>query len=331
MRCRGPIVHSPNAWTSCAKRGMCQHLAGAMQLAGSRYTRVSIGVDGTNRWNRGYVQYAVAGPWSGPSDLASWWLFEGSEEWATVYRMQTECNFDAQIRAAQALCLPHADKVECQLLPFVRADGRARVIMARGAFFAKESLGAMICHCCGKNGQIVLQWFGGPELAMAGIEGPTRLTGVFRDIPSERCIPNYGAHGASRVAWARNGMVSVLREHGGMSVPSTAKFVQDSVNGARKAARSARPGRRGSKKANRKGQIGIKLGAAVHFVRVRLWVPLLQKVGGIIGGHQVVGRPWVDVCRDSPPKARGDHPTCCFSTTRWRPHLLYRRLTPHYS
>ena len=36
----------------------------------------------------------------------------------------------------------------------------------------------------------------------------------------------------------------------------------------------------------------------VCFVRVRLWLPLLQKVGTIIGGHQVGGRPWVDVCRD---------------------------------
>ena len=46
------------------------------------------------------------------------------------------------------------------------------------------------------------------------------------------------------------------------------------------------------------GQIRIKSGAAVHFVRVRLWLPLLQKVGTIIGGHQVGGRPWLDVCRD---------------------------------
>ena len=84
----------------------------AMQPGGSRYTWVTIGVDGTNRWNRGYVHCAVVGLWSRPKDVTSWWLFEGSEQWATVYRMQTECNFDAQIQAAQALRLPHADGVE---------------------------------------------------------------------------------------------------------------------------------------------------------------------------------------------------------------------------
>ena len=111
--------------------------------------------------------------------------------------------------------------------------------------------------------------------------------------------PDYGAHGVLRVCHcALNVMVSVLREHGGMLRPSAAKLVQDSVNGARKVARTARPGCRGSKKANNKGQIRIELGAAVHFVRVRLWHPLLQKVGTIMGGHQVGGRPWVDVCRD---------------------------------
>ena len=112
-------------------------------------------------------------------------------------------------------------------------------------------------------------------------------------------IPDYGAHGVLRVSHcALNGMVSVLREHGGMSRPLAAKLARDSVNGARKVARTARPGRWGYEKANKKGQIHIELGAAVHFVRVRLWLPLLQKVGTIIGGHQVGGRPWVDVCRD---------------------------------
>ena len=89
---------------------------------------------------------------------------------------------------------------------------------------------------------------------MAGIEGRPRLTGVFRDIPSERRIPDYGAHGLLRVSHcALNGMVSVLREHGGMPRPSAAKLVQDSVNGARRVARTARPGRWGSEKANKKG------------------------------------------------------------------------------
>ena len=67
---------------------------GPLQPGAQRNTRVTIGVDGTNRWNRAYVHCAVAAPDCGPTQLASWWLFEGSEMWATVYSMQSECDFD---------------------------------------------------------------------------------------------------------------------------------------------------------------------------------------------------------------------------------------------
>ena len=204
---------------------------------------MTIGADGINWWNRGYVDCAMAGPWSGPNDLASWWLYEGSEQWAMVYRMQTECNFDAKIRAAQPLPLPHAYGVERQPWLCRRADGKAHVILAGGGSFTKKDPGAMVCHCCGKNRETVLQQFGGAKVAMAGIEGRPRLTAVFRDIPSERRIPYYGGHGVLRVSHcAANGMVGVLREHGGMWRPSTAKVVRDSINGAQKVARTARPG-----------------------------------------------------------------------------------------
>ena len=271
----------------------------AMQTGGSRYTLLTIGVHGTNRWNRGYVHCAVAGWWSGPNDLANWWLFEGSDQWPTVCRMQTECNVDSQLRAAQALRLPHADGVERQPLLFLRADGKAHLILVGGECFTKKSLGGMVRHCCGKNREAVLHRFGAAEVAMAGIEGRSRLTGVFHDIPLGRRIPDYGAHGVLRVSHcALTGMVRVLREHGGMLRGSAANLVQDSVNRAQKNARTARLGRWGCEKTYNKGLIGIELRAAVHFVRVRLWLPLLQKVGTIIGGHQVGGRPGVDVCRD---------------------------------
>ena len=214
-----------------------------------------------------------------------------------MYRMQTECNFDAQIGAAKALRLPHADGVERRPLLFLWAHGKAHVILAGADSFAKKSPGTMVCHCCGKNRQTVPQRFAGAEVAMAGIEGQPRLTCVFRDIPLERRIPDYGSRGVLQVShFALNGMVSMLRKHGGMSRPLAAKLVQDSVNVARKVAITARPGRWGSEKANGNGQIRIKLGATLHFVRVRLWLPLLQKVGTIVRGHQMGGRTWVDVC-----------------------------------
>ena len=241
----------------------------------------------------------MAGPWFGPNNLARWWLFEGSGQWATVYRMQNECNFDAQIRAAQALRLHHANRVEHHPLLFLWADGKAHVILAGGDSFTKKSPGAMVGHCCGKNCGSVLQRFRGAEVAMAGIEVRPRLTGVFHEIPSERLIPDHGVHGVLRVSQCTlNGMVSVLREHGGMFPPLAVKLVQDSINGARMVVRTARPARWGSEKANKKRPKRINFGATVLFLRVRLWLPLLQKVETIIGGHQVGGPPWVDVCRD---------------------------------
>ena len=67
--------------------------------------------DGTKRWNRAYVHCAVVAPGCGPTHLANWWLFEGSEMWATVYSMQSESDLLTQLRAATALQLPHADRV----------------------------------------------------------------------------------------------------------------------------------------------------------------------------------------------------------------------------
>ena len=144
--------------------------------------------------------------------------------------MQSECDFDAQIGAAEVFCLPYTDGVECEPLFFLRADGKAHVILTGEDGFTKKSPRAMVCDCCGKNREAVLQRFGGGEVAIAGIEG--------QDIPLERHIPDYGAHGVLRVAHcAVNGMVKVLREHGCLSRTAAARLVQEYMNGARKAAR----------------------------------------------------------------------------------------------
>ena len=59
-----------------------------------------------------------------------------------------------------------------------------------------------------------------------------------------------------------------------------------------------RPGRWGAEKANAKGHVRLELGAALQFVRARLRVPVLQTVGGDIGGHWVGGMEWVVVCHE---------------------------------
>ena len=109
---------------------------------------------------------------------------------------------------------------------FVQADGKAHVLLDGGDGFAKQSPGAMVCHCCSKNRDTVLQRFGSAEVANAGIEGTVRFTGVFRDIPADRRIPDYGAYGVLRVCnSAFSGTVGVLMAQGGMSRGNAARLV----------------------------------------------------------------------------------------------------------
>ena len=213
--------------------------------------------------------------------------------------MQSECDFDTQLRAATALQLPHADGVARSPLFFVRADGKAHIMLAGGDGFTKKSPGAMVCHCCGANREMVLRKFGGQEVALEGIKGHVRRTGVFLDIPAGRRVPDFGAHGFMCVAIVTvNRIVRVIVTHGGVSRKSAATMVQGVLNGARKVDGTVRPGKWGADKADAKGQLRIELGAAAHFVKARLWGPLLQVVAPLITNHQVGGRPWLDVCTE---------------------------------
>ena len=163
-----------------------------------------------------------------------------------------------------------------------------------------KARGAFVCQCCSKNDDTVLRRFGGAEVANAGIEGTVRFTGAFRVIPADRRIPYYGAHGVLRVCnSAFSGTVGVLTAQGGKSRGNTAGLVQRVVTGARKAPGTVRPRRWGAKKATAKGHVRLELGAALHFLRARLWVRLLQTMGGEIGGHQLGGKEWVAVCHEA--------------------------------
>ena len=161
--------------------------------------------------------------------------------WGTMYRMQLECDFDAQLYAAVALQLPHADWLARSPLCFLRADGKANIMSAGGDGFTKKNSRAMVCHRCGVNRSMVLRKFGGQEVALQGIKGPARVTGEFRYKPSDRRTPNFGAYGVMRVAIAGlNGMVRVLITHGGASKSAAARMVQGVVNGTRKVARTVK-------------------------------------------------------------------------------------------
>ena len=129
----------------------------------------------------------------------------------TVYRMQLECDFNAQLRAAVALQLPHVDGLARNPLFFLQADGKAHNILAGGHGSTKKSPGAMACHCCSANRSAVWRTFGGQEVALERNNGRTHVTAVFRDTPSDRRISDLGAHEIMCVAIARlNRTVSVL-------------------------------------------------------------------------------------------------------------------------
>ena len=172
---------------------------------------MTTGVAGRKTVKWGLRALCRGAPGGGPTQLASWWLFEGSEMWATVFNMQSECDFDAELRAATALQLPHVDGVARSPLFFVWADGKAHIMLAGGNGFTKKSPGAIACHCSGANGETVLRKIGGQEVAVEGIKGHVRLIGGLRDIPADRRVPDFGAQGVMRVANAGvNGIVRVL-------------------------------------------------------------------------------------------------------------------------
>ena len=79
-------------------------------------------------------------------------------------------------------------------------------------------------------------------MALEGIKGRVRLTRVFRGIPADRRVPDFGGHGIMPVAIAEiNGIVRVLVTHGGVSRKSAPTMGQGVLNGARKVARTVRP------------------------------------------------------------------------------------------
>ena len=171
--------------------------------------------------------------------------------WAVVWSMQSEFDFDTQLRAATAVQLPHADGVARSPLFFVQADGKAHIMPAGGDGFTKKSPGAMVCRCCGTNRETILRPFGGQEVAVEGIKGHVRPTGVFRDIAADRRVPDFGVHGVMHVPIAGvNGIERELVTHGGVSRKSAATMVQGVLNGTRKVARRVQRGKWGADKSN---------------------------------------------------------------------------------
>ena len=153
---------------------------------------------------------------------------------------------------------------------------------------------ANVCRCCSKNHDTVLGRFGNAEGGNAEIEGTLHFTGVFREFPPNQQILDYGALGVLRVwNYAFSGTVGVR-----MSKGNTARIVRRVVNGAWKAARTVRRAGWGAKKENAKGHVRLESGGALHFVRARLWFPLLQAMGNKIGGHGVRGMELVVVCHE---------------------------------
>ena len=69
--------------------------------------------------------------------------------------MQEGCNFDAQLLAAQALCLLHTDGVEHQPLFSTRADGKAHFLfLGRGAPSQRKVQGPWCATVVARTGDV---------------------------------------------------------------------------------------------------------------------------------------------------------------------------------
>ena len=94
-----------------------------------------------------------------------------------------------------------------------------------------------------------------------------RITGLFRDIPADRRIPDYGARGILRVCNSTfSSTVGVLKAPGGMSRGNTARLVQRVVNGAWEAASTVWSGY-GVLRRQIQRACPPRVGAALHLVR----------------------------------------------------------------
>ena len=88
--------------------------------------------------------------------------------------------------------------------------------------------------------------------------------------------PDFGAH---RVLWvAESELNGTPKDHDGMSKTSASNLVQGVLNGARGMARTVRRGNWGAKKDNAKRQVHVEFRVDTHFVKAKLWGPLLQQV-----------------------------------------------------
>jgi hypothetical protein len=247
---------------------------------------VNLAMDGTLRWNKGYIHMTVGATFDPTLELNTWWLLQGGEKWSTLRAVATAIAANEQAARAEGDCTVWtAEGVEEQILLFLLADGKGQVAMAGCAGFNSTKPGACVCHACGKDNAEVKALFGlGSTIAHVGFERGLSAKAILACIPPDRRIPDYGLHGVARVlVCALNGMVRLMQETrvrrglSNMSLAACRQKLQETLDVARVASGCRTPSEiRGE---TRNVGLRIETGAALHLMRKKArWAPLIRDI-----------------------------------------------------
>ena len=261
---------------------------------------LNVAIDATSRWVGGRTHnHCTLGFTSQCSRLATWWLASGSERWGNVFTIAQELDLDAELRSLADVRILK-DGTSLSVLPFLCADGKAQVIMGGCAAFTKGGPFASVCWVCGLARPAIDAIFG----TVSGLETPfaqrVAVSAVFRPIPPERRVPDYGLHGVCRMVFAGvNGLIAAAVAQG-VARATAAKGVQAILDRSRLAARTATKNSLAGCAANEKGKVRVEAAAAVHFVKNGRYAVLLDwaREYGRLAGVNCGGGLWLTVCGD---------------------------------
>ena len=181
--------------------------ADLMQPGGREELWIPIAVDGTTRWETGYVHCAVQAPGSTCNTLSSWWLMRSAETWECVYGAAQDHDFDGQLLRAQHVQVVDTKGEEREPHFCLLSDGKGQVLLAGCNAWTTEGEDGCVCWCCQQSRPAILRGFGLPATILAALAQSIRLTGVMRVILPVYRVPDFGLHGCLRCT------VCGLKEH----------------------------------------------------------------------------------------------------------------------
>ena len=216
-----------------------------------------------------------------------------------MHALARQENLDEQLKEAEQLGWEHQGIVRRPRF-FICADGKGQIYLSGCANFTKEADTSSVCWVCGSNRATVLQGFGTCGMIDREIVDVLPFGAIMHHVPPAQRIPDFGLHGVCRVALCGlYGVARGLEKCLGWPRGKATKWVQDVVDGARLASRTATQCTLRSEKSNAKGKVRLEATTAVYFMRHNMWEVLLSKLEetGEMATWVVDGLLWVSLCR----------------------------------